>query len=400
MIRNGIKSLLICAAVLTTVMTSLSMFKPKQMYRDQVAVIMYHHVHDEAQSSGTITTKLFRDQLAYLKSQGYNFITLNDLKQFMKGSAVPENAVLVTFDDGYESFYTNAFPVLKEMDIPAVNFVITKDLEDPKASYIPSMSRDEIKAMTAQMSTIDLQCHTYGLHEKIGGVAALTGRIKNSQGVTESEEQYKQRIFDDTKMCLNSLKGLYPAPIDSLAYPFGIYNKTAASIVHDAGVQYAFTILPRMTTRSTDPLKIPRINAGSPYITPEGLHNMIMRRVTSVSHPRDSVVLRDTVEQIGGELTVDKDDGSTVIHYNGEQWKVRPGSKSAFKGGVEIPLAKPLKVIGNRTFIGLDDLQMLIGKPIAFNSDSQTYTTTLPDESASDAESPSSQAASGKSGAK
>ncbi|WP_158560904.1 polysaccharide deacetylase family protein [Paenibacillus contaminans] len=400
MIRNGIRSLLLCAAVLTTVLTTLSMFKPEHLYRDQVAVLMYHHVHDEAQSSGTITTELFQEQLSYLKSQGYNFITLDDLKRFLKGATVPENAVLVTFDDGYESFYTNAFPILKKMDIPAVNFAITEDTLDPKSSYIPAMSREEIRDMTAQMSTIDVQCHTHALHEKIDGVAALTGRIKNSEGNTETEDQYKQRILEDTKMCLNTLTGLYPRPIDSLAYPFGIYNKTAAGIVHEAGVQYAFTILPRMTTRDTDPLKIPRINAGSPYITPEGLHNMIMRRVTSVNHPFDKVGLRDTLEQIGGELTVDKSDGNKVINYNGQEWKILPGGSAVLKDNVEIPLSKPLKVVGNRTFISLDDLQKVLGVQIVYNAETHTYTAKLPDESAIDAETKSDKQTSGKSGGK
>ncbi len=40
---------------------------PKQTYRDQVAVLMYHHVHDTDQSSSTVSSALFRDQLSYLK---------------------------------------------------------------------------------------------------------------------------------------------------------------------------------------------------------------------------------------------------------------------------------------------------------------------------------------------
>ncbi len=43
----------------------------------------------------------------------------------MEGATVPSNAVLVTFDDGYQSFYTAAYPILKSLRIPAVNFVIT-----------------------------------------------------------------------------------------------------------------------------------------------------------------------------------------------------------------------------------------------------------------------------------
>lgn len=75
-------------------------------YQDQVAVLMYHHIHDKDQSSSTITTKLFQDQMQMLTDKGYHFISLPEFRNFMQGSTVPDNAVLITFDDGYQSFYT------------------------------------------------------------------------------------------------------------------------------------------------------------------------------------------------------------------------------------------------------------------------------------------------------
>lgn len=384
--RKWLKTALTGVALLVILATSLSMYKPQKLYKDQVAVLMYHHIDDEVQSPGTISSQLFHDQLAYLKSQGYQFITLDVLKRYFHGGAVPPNAVYITFDDGYESFYTKAYPILKELQIPAVNFVITKDLQNPKASWIPSLSREEIKTMASSMKGLDFQCHTNNMHDKINGKAPLASRLTDSQGAEETDAQYRQRITDDTKACIDSLKGLYGSPIETLAYPFGMFNKRAAAIIHDAGIQFAFTVLPRMATRDTDPLKIPRLNAGSPYTTPEGLHNMIMRRVTLAGQPakeKDAVVLRDTIEQIGGELTVDKS-GNKVIHYNGSDWTLSVKSSEVTHNGLTAQLSEPLKVEGNRTFIRLDDLQKLLGITISFDPYRNTFTAVLPDESGSD----------------
>lgn len=390
MVKYVLRGALIVIIGLTFIISNLSVNKPKHFYSDQVAVVMYHHVHDTDQSSSTITTKLFRDQLTYLKSRGFHFISLDDFKSYLKGAPVPENAVLVTFDDGYQSFYQNAFPVLKQMDVPAVNFIITETLSHPQDGNVPFLSPQEIKTMTGESSLIDVQCHTDSLHAKADngqGKALLIARLKNN-GQTETEDEYKNRIVNDTQSCVRSLKDLTPRKVDSLAYPFGIYDTTASSLVQQGGMDYAFTILPKMATRDADSMKIPRINAGSPYITPEALHNMIMRRITRVDpqKPGGSVMLRDTLEQIGGELTKDKIDGSTVINYNGVQWKVNTGSRDAASRSGKITMDNPITIKDGRSYIHLSDLEKLLGFSIHLNPLTQTYTAKLPDTSEFDVE--------------
>jgi peptidoglycan/xylan/chitin deacetylase (PgdA/CDA1 family) len=251
-------------------------------YKDQVAVLMYHHIHDQDQSSSTITTELFQKQLQELRAKSYHFISLSEFKQFMDGAAVPDNAILVTFDDGYQSFYTHAYPILANMQIPAVNFIITETLANPLASYIPYVSNEQITAMTHSPNHMDTQCHTDSLHTKLpSGKAALIGRL-DLNGTQETDEQYKHRILQDTTSCRDKLSKLGDKPVDSYAYPYGIWNKQASELIHEAGIRYAFTISPQMATRSADRLQIPRINAGSPNITPELLHRTIQRRVVAL----------------------------------------------------------------------------------------------------------------------
>jgi peptidoglycan/xylan/chitin deacetylase (PgdA/CDA1 family) len=267
---------------LSLILFTLNFNKSDVVYKDQLAVLMYHHIYDQDTSSSTITTKLFREQLSLLKNKGYHFISLQQMKEFLKGSPLPEKAVLVTFDDGYESFYNNAYPILKEMAIPAVNFIITGSLEHPQQDIPKKMSREQIKAMLSDSALIDVQCHTDSLHDKNPqGKALLVGHL-TADGKSETNVQFNQRIVSDTQACISKLKPLNPAPIDTFAYPYGIYSKEAADDIHKAGIKFAFTILTKMTTRQVDYLNIPRINAGSPNITPEALEKSIQRSVIPV----------------------------------------------------------------------------------------------------------------------
>ncbi|MEW9698975.1 polysaccharide deacetylase family protein [Paenibacillus sp. SI8] len=246
------------------------------MYSNQVTVLVYHHIDDQLEGGVTISTKLFKDQLRSMIRKGYHFITLDQFKAFMSsGKSVPDNAVLVTFDDGYRSFYTNAYPVLKKLQVPAVNFVITNGLEDPMHSELPSLSREEIAKMRKETPTIDFQGHSDSLHAMFDAKPMLTNKIiKNN--MLETDEQFKQRIVADTTLCLHKLAELNGSKnVDAYAYPFGSYNNQTIEWLKSAGVQYGFTTKPGLASNQTDPMQIPRINAGSPYVQAYSINNLI-----------------------------------------------------------------------------------------------------------------------------
>lgn len=279
MARPILRALILFVIGITLLLPTLSASHDEVRYTDQVAVLMYHHVHDTDTSSSTITTKLFRNQLTFLRDKGYTFISLDQFRRFMDGSGtVPGNAVLVTFDDGYKSFKEYAYPILKELGIPAVNFIITGTLDNPDSFNIPYLPAADIRAMTSESpERISVQCHTHGMHFN-ASTPFLTHRL-TVDGVKETEEQYRQRVKADTAECVRRLAPLASGTVDSLAYPYGVYDKTSSRLVREAGIRFGFTIVPEMATRRSNPMQIPRINAGSPDISPQALHNSIMRRI-------------------------------------------------------------------------------------------------------------------------
>jgi peptidoglycan/xylan/chitin deacetylase (PgdA/CDA1 family) len=89
-----------------------------------VPVIMYHRIDEDADISKlSVSPEAFRTHMYFLKRHNYNVIRLEDLADLIKKGKVPYKTIAVTFDDGYENNYTKAYPVLKELGIPATIFI-------------------------------------------------------------------------------------------------------------------------------------------------------------------------------------------------------------------------------------------------------------------------------------
>jgi peptidoglycan/xylan/chitin deacetylase (PgdA/CDA1 family) len=95
----------------------------------RLTIITYHRITKKPIEE--ITTALpylftrkdtFEQQINFLK-QNYTIITFHDLKRLVDKNELPSNSLIITFDDGYEDFYTHAYPILKKHNVKAVLFV-------------------------------------------------------------------------------------------------------------------------------------------------------------------------------------------------------------------------------------------------------------------------------------
>ncbi|MFH1061524.1 MAG: polysaccharide deacetylase family protein [Candidatus Omnitrophota bacterium] len=92
-----------------------------------IPVLMYHSINTGAAGSRLIVEPdTFRKQMKFLKDKKFNCISLDAYVELLKSGKKPKSkAVVITFDDGYEDNYSQAFPVLKELSIPATIFIVT-----------------------------------------------------------------------------------------------------------------------------------------------------------------------------------------------------------------------------------------------------------------------------------
>ncbi len=220
-------------------------------FSDQVVVLMYHDVManpDGSDAESALPIQQFKEQMALLKANGFQVISIAQYADFINNKGeVPNNAVLLTFDDGYESFYTEVFPVLKHYGYPAVNFVIVSDIDNPAKKGIPKMTWDQMREM--QPFGMSFYNHTYDSHRY--GVMRADGLTKpvltrhqylKEEDRVETDEEYHTRIKTDLEKAERRLAEELGNTRGIIAFPYGAYNDEVLDILHEVGVTLSFTV--------------------------------------------------------------------------------------------------------------------------------------------------------------
>lgn len=100
----------------------------------QIPIFVYHDIVKDdsmvAYDYMQTTAETFEKQIVGLKNAGYDFITYDDLKKYSNNEKkIKKHSCIVTFDDGYEGVYENAFPIIKKYNVPITLYVITDNME-------------------------------------------------------------------------------------------------------------------------------------------------------------------------------------------------------------------------------------------------------------------------------
>ena len=229
---------------------------------ENLMVLAYHEVTPDEKSlipEYSITPQQFEAHLSWLKQNGYQFVNVDQVLQAEKGlKALPKKAVLVTFDDGYQSFYTHAYPILKQHKIPAVLSVVGTWLQpsanqkvqfgDLQVNRQEMLSWAELKEMQ-DSGLIEIGSHSYNLHRGVLGnpqgnqQPAATTRIytKNTQKY-ESDTAYNKRIqqdLADNKQLLQKHGIRAPRVV---AWPYGRYNQNVVKIAKQQGMNLSLSL--------------------------------------------------------------------------------------------------------------------------------------------------------------
>lgn len=199
----------------------------------QVPILYYHSVMREDGNELRMPPDQFEAQMAYLKEQGYQSITLNQLYQaFYKGGSLPHKPVVITFDDGYVDNYTNAFPILKKYKYTATVFMVS--------SYIGGkgfLSWPQLKELAASGWEIEGHTITHPYLSKVDE-ETLGHELKNSKEILE--------------------EGL-GKPVNFFAHPYGDYNGIVTQAIKDNGYLMAFTTKRGWANPKENALEVKRV---------------------------------------------------------------------------------------------------------------------------------------------
>jgi len=105
---------------------------------EQSAVIsVYHHVSTSTPASTSLSPEAFRAHLRFLAENDFTVLPVTEIiGELNRGGELPNKLVAITFDDGYESIYSTAFPLLQEFGFPFTVFISTGPIDRQQKGYM------------------------------------------------------------------------------------------------------------------------------------------------------------------------------------------------------------------------------------------------------------------------
>ena len=249
----------------------------------QVPILMYHHLSEDVTNSEMVSPEQFEAQIRALSEAGYTGVSFDELQAYvLRGAPLPEKPVVITFDDGYESNYTLAYPILQKYGMKATIFAIGvsfgKDhYKDTDYAITPHFGAAEAAEMAAS-GLISIQSHTYDMHQwpPYESGSAVRENILPLPG--EGEEAYVQALTEDFTRSRALLEDAAGQPVDVLAYPAGQYSTLAQVTLQSLGVHVTLSTNPGVNTvvRGLPQTLYAMLRFGiTEDVTPEALLDMI-----------------------------------------------------------------------------------------------------------------------------
>jgi len=213
----------------------------------RVSVLGYHVFH--ATKSATemlIPTAKFRQQMDLVKASNIPVITMPQFLAWRRGEAeLPPQSILITMDDGWKSVYTEAFPIMKELQLPFTLFLYKNYVGSHRGGRALSY------AMINEMIESDL-C-SIGSHSVSH---PFPGDVKKE--ARKGPEEYEKFIRKELGESQSFLVEKFKNKITTYAYPGGYHTPEMYPIADELGYNHLFTVKPGKIRRDSNPFFLPR----------------------------------------------------------------------------------------------------------------------------------------------
>ncbi|WP_252109263.1 MULTISPECIES: poly-beta-1,6-N-acetyl-D-glucosamine N-deacetylase PgaB [unclassified Halomonas] len=232
---------------------------------DDFVVISYHDVVDRQVTPNlpiypqTITRARLVEHFNLIDAEGYQPVSFQQILDARNGGEpLPDKAVLLTFDDGYSSFYDIVFPLLKLYGFPAVQAVVGSWLDVPAGGQVPYgsitlprsrfLSWDQVRELD-ESPLVEIASHTFDLHQGVIGnpqgneQGAAVTTIWNRQTGYESEAAYTARIREDMARTHEQFEEHLEREPRMMVWPYGAYSQASLDLAAEVGMRYTFSLL-------------------------------------------------------------------------------------------------------------------------------------------------------------
>ncbi len=211
----------------------------------RVSILGYHDLaENQPETAMRIKPSKFRQQMEVIRQLGLSVISLEDFIAWKKGEKqIPPKSVLLTFDDGWKSVYTDAFPILKEYKYPFVLYLYK--------NYVDGGGRSVTTAMVNEMMANGASIGSHSVSHPY----PATIKMHRKKGVDDYDAFLRKELGESKRF----LETKFPkAKVTTFAYPGGFFTEEMFPLADEFRYDYLFTVLPGKVKRGSPDKTLPR----------------------------------------------------------------------------------------------------------------------------------------------
>lgn len=327
-------------------------------------VLCYHDVADDARGAAADTFSVNRlvEHFEWLKAEGWTVVSLDDvLAARAGGKPLPAKALLLTFDDGYQSFATRVLPLLEAYRYPAVFAFVTHWLATPADGTIDYggqpvprthfVTPEQLRRIAAS-PWVEIASHSDDLHRALpanrAGNTLPAGTVRRYDAATdryETDDEFRARVQSDLERSARFLEQATGRRPRALAWPYGRYDADGIAAAQAAGFSVLFGLEPGVG-RVDQLARVPRLYPARD-LTAAGLARLLQPDAAPGPHRYAVVKLADLAgsdaataeEKLGRLIEATRRLGVSALHleaFADDNGDGRPDG--AFTPGGDVPL--------------------------------------------------------------
>jgi peptidoglycan/xylan/chitin deacetylase (PgdA/CDA1 family) len=208
-----------------------------------VPILMYHNIKDldnesdvsQSQLDWTVSETAFKEQMYYLRDNGWHSISPKALIAYFAGEPLPPKPVIITMDDGWVSLLTRAWPIFKETGLRPIAYIV---------ATFPTYGTETDYLVWDQLRTLVAEGMWVGGHS-----------FDHVSLYQLPADDLHHEVFDARQEIEKQLG----VTLDSFDYPFGAYGDTVVAEVQAAGFTNAVTLNPVGYQDPAEPFRLNRL---------------------------------------------------------------------------------------------------------------------------------------------
>ncbi|HHT49889.1 MAG TPA: polysaccharide deacetylase family protein [Eubacteriaceae bacterium] len=192
---------------------------------EEIIILMYHRVNDKVKKELSVKEKDFKWQMRYLKRKGYSLLTMDEVFRKIKDNKIKGRHIVLSFDDGYEDYITNAFPILYQYGFPSILYLVPGYIDHNKVFW-----------WDKDLGKSDLLSWQQILKLKENNLVEIGSHTQHHLDLDKLEED---QLAFEIKKSKEEIENRLNNKVCHFSYPRGIYNKVAEKIIfshYDTGV--------------------------------------------------------------------------------------------------------------------------------------------------------------------